>query len=105
MPLKEHPLTKNEIQVAQRVAIYILESIEMASDTGAPSGVIYAALQTQGCTLSQYQSLMKPMLSLGYIKEQAHSLTITQQGREFMTILRTSIEKLAGADSRCASNV
>lgn len=43
----------------------IIETVTEAEPIGAPGGVIYAALSAQGCTFSQYTSLMGGLVSTG----------------------------------------
>ena len=45
----------------------VLETIREMGKDGAPSGVLFAALQTQGCTLNQFQSLMGALERAGKV--------------------------------------
>lgn len=48
----------------------ILEAVAAAGTTGAPGGVIYAALMAQGCSLSQYQTLMEGLVSVRRLRRE-----------------------------------
>lgn len=84
-------MTREQILAAQRIGAVVLETIQDAGELGAPSGVIYAALQTQGCTLNQYQSLLAPLVSRGFVVNDDHSLTMTSAGKAFLPKLKASI--------------
>jgi hypothetical protein len=49
-----------------------LEAVAAAGPTGAPAGALYAALATQGATLSQFESLMGALVRAGRITQQGH---------------------------------
>lgn len=55
-------MTPEQIRAAQIVGKALLDTIAESAPLGAPSGPMYAALMTQGCTLSQYQSITQSML-------------------------------------------
>lgn len=60
-------MTKTQAAAARLVVLSVYEAVASAGDLGAPAGVVFAALQTQGCRLSQYQSIEQSMLALGII--------------------------------------
>jgi len=84
-------MTTEQIKTAQTIGLAVLESIESAGELGAPSGVIYAGLMSQGCTLSQYTSLMAPLERRGFVCLDGDCYTITQQGKDFMGRLKAAI--------------
>ena len=86
-------MTPDQIFAAQRIGASILESIEEAGKLGAPSGVLYAALQTAGCTLNQYQSILATMTNRGFVVDDEHCLTITSLGKAFLKSLKDVIAK------------
>ena len=45
----------------------ITETIKEAGELGAPGGVLYAALMSQGCTLNQFESIIGALVRLGRI--------------------------------------
>lgn len=56
------------------VVAAVLDSIRTAGPLGAPEGVIFAALQTQGCTLRQFQSLIDALVKAGKVRRSGHLL-------------------------------
>ena len=59
--------TTTQQQAINTVVRAVLETIQEMGTDGAPSGVLFAALQTQGCTLSQFQSLMGALERAGKV--------------------------------------
>lgn len=50
----------------------IVDTVKDAGPMGAPSGPMYAALMAQGCTLSQYQSLMSALVRAGKLTQRGN---------------------------------
>ena len=71
-PAPEH------VKALRAVLDAILEAVAEAGPTGAPGGVIYAALMAQGCSLSQYQSLMDGLVSVRRLRRQGDLYFIAQ---------------------------
>jgi len=61
-------LTPEQRRAIAAVADAIIEAVRTAGSTGAPGGVIYAALMGQGCTLSQYESFMGALVRTGKLR-------------------------------------
>jgi hypothetical protein len=47
----------------------LVETVREAGPLGAPGGVMYAALMTQGCTLEQFEGLMGTLLRIGVVRK------------------------------------
>mgnify|MGYP001005788984 CR=1 FL=1 len=60
-------LTPAQTQALRTIVGAVTEAIAAAGETGAPGGVLYAALMSQGCTLSQFESLMGALCRTGRI--------------------------------------
>lgn len=45
-------------------------SVKAAGDKGAPGGIIYCALMGKGCSLSQYQAIMRALVISGRIRQE-----------------------------------
>lgn len=88
-------MTKDQIRAAQRIGLSVLEVIEEAGELGAPSGPMYAALNAQGCSLSQYQSLMGTLQSRGFVTLQSDCYTLTPEGLKFKEQLKATLAKLS----------
>jgi hypothetical protein len=59
-------MTMNESQArayAARIATAIVETVAEVEPRGAPGGILYAALSSQGMTLSQFQSIMNALVA------------------------------------------
>lgn len=60
-------LTPVQARTLQLVVSATLDAIRAAGSHGAPAGVIYAALMTQGCRQSQFDSLMSALVRTGKV--------------------------------------
>lgn len=58
-------LTPDQIKALRLVCDAVIDAVRAAGSLGAPGGVIYAALMGQGCTLSQFESLMSGLVRAG----------------------------------------
>jgi hypothetical protein len=47
----------------------VIEGVKAAGPFGAPAGVLYAALLSQGCTLPQFENLMGALVRIGMISQ------------------------------------
>ena len=52
----------------------------------APSGHIYAALATQGCTLNQYEQILEALTDTGLIRQDGQLIDSTPQGKNFLLL-------------------
>jgi hypothetical protein len=52
--------------------------VRAAGSLGAPGGVIYAALMGQGCTLSQFESLMAGLVRAGKLRRDGDLYFVTE---------------------------
>lgn len=84
---------QQQIAAVQRIGLAVLETIAESGSTGAPGGVIYAALQAQGATYSQFESLMSGMVKTGMVTLEDDCYQITEPGRVFINKLKA---KFAG---------
>jgi hypothetical protein len=50
----------------------VVDSVREAGPEGAPGGVLYAALMTQGCTYQQFESLVSGLVSVGKLTRRGH---------------------------------
>ena len=60
----------------------ITEAIKEAGELGAPGGVLYAALMSQGCTLNQFESIMGALVRLGRITKDGECYFIREGGAQ-----------------------
>lgn len=54
----------------------IEEAAKVAGPSGAPSGVVYAALMEHGMTLSVYQQILGAMIGAGKITVEHHAIKL-----------------------------
>lgn len=57
--------TQEQASALRAVLDGIVDACKAAGAMGAPGGVLYAALMAQGCTLSQFHSLMGALQRAG----------------------------------------
>lgn len=89
-------MNPSQIAAAQRIGLVVLESIQEAGNLGAPAGVLYAALASQGCTLNQFQSLMAPLEAKGFVTRESDCYTLSDAGAQFIGKLRRVVEARRG---------
>jgi hypothetical protein len=64
------------IKVLRLTCAAILDAAEHAGPTGAPSGIIYAAMSEFGMTLDMYQQIIAALCDAGKIKVQHDCIRI-----------------------------
>lgn len=75
--------SKNPMAVMQRVVLAILESVTVTDGLGAPAGVMYAALQSHGATLDQFNSMMSGLVEGKLLTHSMDCYFITETGELF----------------------
>ena len=61
-------LTVTQERAVRLIVAAIMDTIRESGPMGAPAGVLYAGLMTQGCTLSQFESLMGSLVRMGALR-------------------------------------
>jgi hypothetical protein len=74
-------MTNEQIRLVRMIADGIVDTVREAGPLGAPSGPMYLAMQEQGCTLSQYQSIMGALVRAGRLVQDGHVYRIAEAGR------------------------
>lgn len=87
-------MTREQIVAAQQIGLAVLETVAETGSHGAPAGVLYAALQAKGASLSQFQSLMAPLVSRQFLVLEHDVYTMTDGGRAFLNKLRRQLNTL-----------
>jgi len=74
-------MNNQQIKALQSIAKGIIESANL-SPTGAPSGVIYAALMGHGASLNQFKSIMDTLVRSGFLTHdnECHTYHATDSG-------------------------
>ena len=60
-------MSPKQIKTLALVSLAVIEAVEVAGEQGAPGGVLYAAMQANGASLTQFQSLMGTLTRPGYL--------------------------------------
>lgn len=82
-------MNKNAQSIYERLGIAVLEAVELAGTHGAPSGVMFAAMQAHGATLQQFQSFMKTLTGNGLLTlDDQHCYHSTESGITFLRKLQ-----------------
>jgi len=81
-------MSPQQIDLLQRLGLATLESIEAAGETGAPAGVLYAAMMAQGASKNQFDSFMAGLENKGMVSTEGLCYWVTDQGRQFMSTLK-----------------
>lgn len=82
-------MNKLAIDALQRVGLGVLEAVEAGEDTGAPGGILYAAMQAHGASLNQFQSFMDTLTGRGFLTvDQSHCYRMTDAGKAFKAKLQ-----------------
>jgi hypothetical protein len=68
-------MSPEQLKALRLIATAILETVREAGELGAPSGVMYAALSAQGCSLNQYRSIMAGLERAGLVKKEGDCYT------------------------------
>jgi hypothetical protein len=64
-------LTREQaVEALRKVMDSIADTVREAGPLGAPAGPMYAALQTQGCTLNQFNSITDGMVRSGRLRRE-----------------------------------
>lgn len=64
-------MTTQQTRALALIAAAVLDAVAAAGPTGAPAGVLYAAMMARGCTLSQFESLMGALVGIGKLTHDA----------------------------------
>ena len=85
----------NRIQAERFVVGAVLETIAEQGEDGAPLGPMYAAMQAQGCSWNQWNSLLASLGRTGVVRlencpveEVPIKAHITESGRRVMALLQ-----------------
>jgi hypothetical protein len=65
--LEMSQLSPKQVAVLQMVCGAVKEAVEAAGPLGAPGGVLYAGMMSQGCTLQQFEGIMGGMVRAGIL--------------------------------------
>jgi hypothetical protein len=70
----------DKVVSALRLAVAcILDAAEAAGPQGAPSGVVYAALNAHGLTLPAYQQILDALIQSGKVTVSGHCIRLVKE--------------------------
>lgn len=75
-------ISQHQLELLRAGICAILETVQEVGT--APAGPMFAAMQAKGCSLNQFQSIMRNLVGAGYLTQQAHTYQITTKGTEFL---------------------
>lgn len=88
-------MTPTQIRALATVSLGVIEAVEVAGEQGAPGGVLYAAMQAQGASLSQFQGIMRTLVNPGYLVLEDDCYRSTPRTLELKTKLTNSLAAFA----------
>lgn len=88
-------MTPTQIHALATASLGVLEAVEVAGEQGAPGGVLYAAMQAQGASLSQFQGLMRTLTIPGYLALDGDCYRSTEKTPELKTKLTNTLAAFA----------
>jgi hypothetical protein len=65
--------TPKQLAAIRQIALAVIDTVKEMGDTGAPAGVLYAAMQAHGCSKNQFDSLMGALCRGGKLRYDADS--------------------------------
>lgn len=67
-------LSPSQMESLRRICAAVIDSVKAAGEFGAPSGIVYAALMSQGCSFSQYNSLINGLVNAKKLRQEGDLL-------------------------------
>jgi hypothetical protein len=68
-------LNASQANALRLIVSATVDAVKAAGPSGAPAGVLYAAMMGHGCKLSQFESLMGALVRQGILTHDADSHT------------------------------
>lgn len=72
--------------------VYAMLHAAMVEQDGAPAGIKYAALMTQGVDAYKFERLVAAMVSAGLVEQRHHVVHVTDKGRALVSKLDTALK-------------
>jgi hypothetical protein len=77
-------MTPEQMKLLRIAVTAILEAIQATGDSGAPAGVLYAALMAYGCTHSQFESVMGSLEHMGLVRRDGFLYYLASRGEAML---------------------
>lgn len=65
--------TAEQLHALRLIVRAVIDTVKETGDRGAPAGVLYAAMQAQGCSKNQFDSLMGALCHQGKLRYEPES--------------------------------
>lgn len=79
-PMDAVPFAREKMEAIRHILDAIEKTCEESGPMGAPGGVLYLALSTQGCTLAAFESLMGILLRAGRVRRDGECYVAVKGG-------------------------
>lgn len=79
------------VNAAQKAALAILESVRDAGELGLPSGHLYVALASKGCSMQRYENMLMSLRNTGMVKRDDECVSITPAGLAAIDRLKAEV--------------
>jgi hypothetical protein len=89
-------MTPTQIRAVAKISLGVIEAVETAGEQGAPASVLYAAMQAQGASFTQFLSLMGTLVRPGYLTLEDNCYRSTPTTPELKTKLTNTVAAFAG---------
>jgi hypothetical protein len=66
--------TKEQIKALLAIVKHSIDAIKETGAAGMPCGMLYSALMSQGCTISQYEQLERLICNSGVVRKSSNVL-------------------------------
>jgi hypothetical protein len=87
--------TPAQIRALATVSLGVVEAVEAGGEQGAPAGVLYASMQAQGATFTQFTGVMDTLVRPGYLKLEHDCYHSTNTTQELKTKLTNTLAAFA----------
>ena len=89
-------LSAIQLYALATASLCVIEAVEAGGDQGAPAGVVYAAMQSQGASFTQFLTLTSTLVRPGYLTLEDNCYRKTTTTHELKTKLTRTFAVLAG---------
>ena len=88
-------LSASQLHALATASLGVIEAVEAGGEQGAPAGLVYAAMQAQGASFTQFLTLMSTLVRPGYLTLEDNCYRKTTTTRELKTKLTRTLAALA----------
>jgi hypothetical protein len=87
--------TPAQIHALATLSLGVVEAVEAGGEEGAPDGVLFAAMQAQGATYTQFAGLMDTLVRPGYLRLEHEFYQSTETTQKLKTKLTKTLAAFA----------